>query len=75
MLEEGLEAYGAEALLSFLLVDVADVGTLGVVDAFVVDLLEGIEFDTLCLVIGSLLFVLEGRKLAQVEILRMESVD
>ena len=75
VLEEGLEAYGAEALLSLLLVDVADVGTLGVVDAFVVNLLEGIEFDTLCLVIGSLLFVLEGRKLAQVEILRMEGVD
>ena len=75
MLEEGLEAYGVETLLAFLLIDVADVGTLGVVDAFVVDLLEGIELDALSLVFGSLLFVLKGRKLAQVEILRMESVD
>ena len=75
MLEEGLEAYCAETLLSFLLIDVADVGTLGVVDTLVVDLLKGIELDTLCLVIGSLLFVLEGRKLAQVEILGMEGVD
>ena len=75
VLIESLIASARESLLAFLFEEVVEVGALHFVDLLIVNLLEGVELDALGLIFLGLSLVLESRKLAKVDVLRVESID
>ena len=75
VLEEFLEFGRCQYLLAGLLEHQADVFTLGVVHRFIVDLCQGIQFQTLFFESGGSFLVLHLAQLAQVDVHRVESVD
>ncbi len=75
VLEECLILSRCKCCSAFLIEKVVQISAFGVVHCLIVDLCEGIQLLTLCLIICGFLGILKRRKLAAVNILRMERID